>query len=49
MKIGDLVKDKRGNIGIITKRRSDKWHNHVWVAFCYGSYHTVHKKHLEVV
>ena len=48
MKVGDLVKNAYGNIGIITKR-SERSNRHVWVQWCVGNHHTVHVRNLEVV
>ena len=48
MKVGDLVKDRHGNVGIITK---GYWgnHKHWWVHWTQGSSNTIHERWLEVI
>ena len=48
MEVGDLVKDKHGNTGIITKGH---WGNrkHWWVHWLCGDSCTIHERWLEVV
>ena len=45
MQVGDLVKDRHGNFGMIVKQRGE-YHNHVWVLWDCGSETTIHKIHL---
>ena len=48
MKVGDLVNDKHGNMGIITKQM--RHHNrHVWVQWCCGGGFVVNTRYLEVI
>jgi hypothetical protein len=47
MQVGDLVKDRHGNMGIITEQKRNP--RHVWVQWCCGDACTVHTRHLEVV
>lgn len=58
MKVGDLVRDFRDNVGIITfdyrqgfdrSGRQRKPQPHVWVHWCGGGSNTVHIRHLEAV
>ena len=58
MQIGDLVKDSRGNVGIITfdwrqgftmQGRKQEPQPHVWVHWCDGGANSVHIRHLEAI
>ena len=51
MKIGDLVIDKRGDIGIITYdyRQSKLPQPHVWVHWRNGVSNSIHIRNLEVI
>jgi len=52
MKVGDLIKDKRGRMGIVThdyRLSSRPPQPHVWVHWCNGASNSVHIRHLEVV
>ena len=48
MQVGDLVKDRHGNVGIITK---GYWgnHKHWWVHWTQGSSNTIHERWPEVI
>ena len=48
MKVGNLVKDRHGNTGIITK---GYWgnHKHWWVHWLCGDSCTIHERFLEVI
>jgi|9_EtaG_2_1085328.scaffolds.fasta_scaffold121504_2 hypothetical protein len=48
MKIGNLVRNAYGNLGIITKY-SERSRFHVWVQWCAGDHHTIHVRNLEVL
>ncbi len=48
MKIGNLVRDAYGSLGIITKY-SERNRLHVWVQWCAGDSCTVHIRNLEVI
>jgi len=52
MKVGDLIKDKRDKVGIIThdyRLHPDRPQPHVWVEWCNGASNSVHIRHLELV
>lgn len=58
MQVGDLVRDKRGDIGIIIfdyRQGFDRYGTkqypqpHVWVHWCCGVSNTTHIRHLETV
>jgi len=51
MKIGDLVIDKRGDIGIVTYdyRQSKLPQPHVLVQWCNGVSNSIHIRNLEVL
>ena len=48
MKVGDLIKNRRGNMGIITKR-SRLNNKHWWILWLCGDSCTTHERWLEVV
>ena len=48
MKIGNLVRDAYGSVGVIIKYR-EGWSRHVWVQWCAGDRCTVHVRNLEVI
>mgnify|MGYP003133434753 FL=1 len=48
MKIGNLVRDAYGSLGIIIKY-SKVSSRHVWVQWCAGDSCTVHIRNLEVI
>jgi len=48
MQVGDLVQDRRLNVGVITKKR--RAHpKHWWVLWLNGDSHTIHERFLEVI
>ena len=48
MKIGNLVRNDYGSLGIIIKySKVSSWH--VWVQWCAGDFGTVHIRNLEVL
>ncbi len=47
-KVGNLVKDSHGNMGLITKHRKG-YRFHVWVEWLNGYNCHIHAKHLELV
>ena len=48
MKIGNLVRDAYGSVGVIIKY-SERSNKHVWVQWCAGDRCTVHVRNLEVL
>ena len=48
MQVGDLIKDRHGNFGVIVGAyyQQQPNPNHVWVLWNCGSETTIHKRHL---
>ena len=49
MQIGDLVKNRHGNTGVITKRYGFKKRKTWWVHWLCGESHAVHERFIEVI